>query len=106
MRTEQWEEGYEVGHEEGERCRSADWALMLDDLVPESVDEWEANQVVPWIAKLRAIVEALAEAGPPVDRHDGDCQLCDAEGGLHTDLYKPEQHEPDCPWRMAKEALT
>lgn len=52
--------------------------------------------------RLLAVVEALADGDPCLETGDmwHSCSLC------HVALpVKPADHEPDCPWRMAKEAL-
>ena len=105
MRTEQWEEGYEVGYREGESSASATWEMHLD---VESPAEVKRN-----LDELRAACEALVALERIYDTIECSlCWLCWAHvndalfrssGGRESLLLT--DHEPDCPWRMAKEAL-
>lgn len=52
------------------------------------------------MTELESIVRAIAAAEPPLDRELGDCLLCQSSKG---DNWRPEDHEPDCPWRQAME---
>lgn len=64
------------------------------------------------VPELEVIVRALAEMDPAVLR-DGDwddylsCGCCDMDEVPKAEekvvLADPSRHEPDCPWRMAKE---
>lgn len=50
------------------------------------------------------IVRALAAADAPVEAEFGMCMLCPMEFRTLDERYKdPSAHEPDCPWRLARE---
>jgi hypothetical protein len=72
------------------------------DLAIELLDE---------IERLRGIVAAIAEADPRASvGYDGEmwvCTLCSPDGSAHSDGdwgQDPVDHDPECPWRMAKES--
>lgn len=52
------------------------------------------------LARLDAIVRALADGDPFAHEHWGDgwCSLCEVENAR-----RPAEHEPECPWRLAVE---
>lgn len=77
------------------------WACVGCGFVVEPIFEPERVPDEQYM-KLLEIVKALAEAYPCAHGDDMRhwCSLCDAELPL-----KPEDHEPDCPWRMAIEVL-
>jgi hypothetical protein len=61
------------------------------------------------------IVRNLAAGGPYLDEEHGSCALCGAFGCLKDDCGRtqsklaraaiPRLHAPECPWRLAKEAV-
>lgn len=65
-----------------------------------------------WPVTDRMIVQAMAKAIPwyyaePTENAVGIywCALCKASHWTERDMEKPENHEDNCPWRLAKEAL-
>lgn len=50
------------------------------------------------------IVLALAKREPPTDTEWDNCKLCWVDFGRRTGREDdPANHEPDCPWRLARE---
>jgi len=52
------------------------------------------------LKQAAAIVRAVAAQNAPIDGELGFCYWCD-NGKM--DNWKPEDHDPDCPWRRARE---
>lgn len=52
---------YDIGHQEGESCNSADWYIELCDVLPESVSADSPQAVAEYIRSL------AAAAAPAVD---------------------------------------
>lgn len=49
------------------------------------------------------VVRLLADHAPPIDEHSYSCALCPPTDALWTDYNDLAQHEPTCPWRLARE---
>lgn len=73
------------------------------------IDEESSGQIAEMWARWAAVTKALAEADRPVvEANDGGayCVMCSAEDYLGSGaLSDPARHKPDCPWRMAREAV-
>lgn len=71
------------------------------ELEVKLTDYAEVREALQMASDVVAIVRDLAEIGSPHDHEYGDCMLC--EKLSRNDPVEPEDHDPTCPWRRARE---
>lgn len=120
-RSAEWNAGYEVGHDEGESCRNADWDFALSEIagVPDDVVAGP-TAVAEWIVALRRerdaalgrqqylegnAIAALSQLDKALDENarlrieaDDYKAAAEAHGKAHqaTRLAQPAPVTPDC----------